>query len=461
MITLRDYQDQGVNEIRAAFADGKQSVLYVAPTGSGKTVCFAYIAQRANALGTRTCICVHRRELLRQASRSLATLGVEHGVIAPGERTTDGTIQVASVQTLVRRDVQPFNLLVFDEGHHAVAGTWSRILDRHPGARVLGVTATPCRLSGRGLAHVYDTLIRGPQITDLIEQGYLVPAQVWAPSTVDLKGIRSRGGDFERDKLAELLDRSEITGSAVDHYVRLANGLPAVAFCVSVAHAEHVTEQFRARGFRAESVDGSLSQDIRDDRFAALAGGRLNVLTSCELLSEGVDIPLVMVAVLLRPTKSTGLFIQQVGRCLRPSPGKDRAIIIDHVGNCLRHGLPDQDRAWSLERGVNARDKEAEPRIRQCSACYLVHLWALSCPECGCVYPVEERRQDVREVEGELEPVTPEERELIMEAARQAGTLQAWHKAARRLGYKSGWAWIQMKRQRASGRLERAAVGAP
>jgi len=458
MITLRDYQDIGVDEIRQAFAQGRQAVMYVLSTGGGKTWIFCYIAQQAAALGTRTCICVHRRELLHQASQSLTELEVPHGIIAPGRPVTRQTIQVASIQTLVRRHLDPVDFLVFDEGHHAVAGTWSKVLARHPGARVLGVTATPCRLSGRGLAHVYDTLIQGPHISDLIRRGFLVPAKVWKPPLkLDLTGLRTRGGDFEREKLAELLDRSEITGSAVEHYIRLANGLPAIAFCASVAHAQHVADQFRGAGFRAESVDGSLPQATRDDRIAALGDGRLNVLTSCDLVSEGVDIPSVVVAILLRPTKSTGLYLQQVGRCLRPAPGKDRAIILDHVGNYFRHGLPDEDRPWSLEHGAPKRmPEESEVKIRQCPACYLVHAWALSCPECGLIYPVEARKQTAKEVEGELEPVTPEERAVLMKAA---STLKDWHGIAKRSGYKSGWAWHQWKRRRASGRLEGARVG--
>jgi len=463
MITLRDYQDIGVDAIRQAFAYGAKAVLYVLSTGGGKTPVFAYIAQRAAALGTRTCICVHRRELLHQASASLTELGVPHGIIAPGRPVTPQTIQVASIQTLVRRHLDPVDLLVFDEGHHAVAGTWSKVLERHPGARVLGVTATPCRLSGRGLAHVYDTLIQGPHISDLIRRGFLVPAQVWAPSTVDLKGIRSRGGDFEREKLAELLDRSEITGNAVDHYSRLVNGRPAIAFCASVAHAEHVADQFRGAGYRAESVDGSLPQGTRDDRIAALGEGRLQVLTSSDLISEGVDIPIVAAGILLRPTKSTGLYLQQVGRCLRPAPGKDRAIILDHVGNCFRHGLPDEDRPWSLEHGAPKRTpEESEVKVRQCPACYLVHAWARSCPECGLIYPVEARKQTAKEVEGELEPVTPEER-AVLEAA--ASTLNDWHYIARRSRtrdgrpYKSGWAWRKFEAQRASRRFKGARVG--
>ena len=462
MIKLRTYQDKGVNQIREALRAGHKSVLYVAPCGAGKTVLFTYVAANAAARRTRTVICVHRRELLLQASRALTEQGVPHGIIAPGQPSTPHVIQVASVQTLVRRKGLKFDFLVFDEAHHCTANTYKTICAAHPNARILGVTATPCRMTGAGLGTVFDHMIMGPHYSELIDHGHLVSAVVYAPALMpNLDGVRSRAGDYVRERLAAVMDTRQITGNAVEHYRRLCNGLPAIVFCVSVEHANHVAEDFAAQGFRSAVVDGKTQQDIRDDRIASLEDGRLNVLASCDLISEGVDIPVVSVAILLRPTKSTGLYMQQAGRVLRPSQGKDKAIILDHVGNSLKHGLPDQDRDWTLEDGYVPHKREADedgPDVRACEQCYAVHEWAKECPYCGYVYPVKVVAPP-EEVEGNLEPITQEEREEMLKQARTA-SLSDLHKIGKRLGYKKGWAWVQiMGRRRASGKLARAKVG--
>jgi superfamily II DNA or RNA helicase len=338
------------------------------------------------------------------------------------------------------------DLIVFDEGHHAVAGTWEKITKRHPRAHLLGVTATPCRADGKGLGGVYDALIQGPSMQELIDEGYLVPPEVWAPGTVDLTGVRTRFGDFKRDELNAAMDKREITGDAVEHYARHCDRVPAICFCVSVAHAEHVAEQFRAAGYAADSVDGKLDQATRDKRIAALGNGGLHVLTSCDLISEGVDIPVVGAAILLRPTKSLGLYMQQVGRALRPAPGKTKAIVLDHVGNVERHGFPQMPRAWSLENGTEEPDVAAEAAkgVRVCHECHHAHEYAPACPLCGFEYPAEQV-EPPKQVAGELQRLDMEE---FVRLKYEAGSLKDMHTLAKELGYKSGWAWGEMKRRR-------------
>jgi DNA repair protein RadD len=376
-VALRDYQQKGILDIRAAMRSAR-SVLYVAPTGSGKTVLFVFIAQSAIALGNRVWILVHRQELLFQTSRSLDALGVSHGVVAPGfTPAPHELVQVCSVQTLRNRILQgrigDVDLVVIDEAHHATAGSWRTILEARPRARFLGVTATPSRADGNGLGvaagGVFDVMTLGPSVAHLMAEGYLCKAAVFAPpSQLDLTNLRLRGGDYEPKALAERVDRPTITGDAVSHYRRVCSGQPAIAFCASVAHAKHVAEQFRAAGFRSESIDGSMADTDRKRLIDALGTGKMHVLTSCEIVSEGTDIPVVAAAILLRPTQSLALHLQQVGRALRPvyvpganvatregrlsaiaSSAKPRAVILDHVGNTLRHGLPDEGWEWSLE----------------------------------------------------------------------------------------------------------------
>ena len=446
MFALRPYQTDGVQALRAAYAQGALAPLYVLPTGGGKTVIFSYIAANAASRGTRVCILVHRRELLDQTSRALAEMQVPHGVIAPGHPAHRGRhIQVASVQTLVRRTGWEFDLLVLDEAHHARAGTWQRIIASQPDARLLGVTATPCRLDGKGLGDVFDCLISGPPMAELIQDGHLSPFDVWAPPLVSTEGLHRRAGDYKREEAAALMDRHTITGSAVEHYQRLGGNAQALAFCVSVQHAEHGAAEFQAAGYSAVSIDGKLDKAERDRRVAGFRDGDVQILTSCDLVSEGLDIPAAVVAILLRPTESPGLYMQQVGRVLRPGPGK-RAVILDHVGNVTKHGFPDAVRPWTLERGAPERVKEpdGEPDIRQCEMCYYVHAWAPVCPACGHVYQL--KPKPVPEVvKGELEKLTPEE----VEKLERRGSLADFHRLAKDRGHKPGWAFCAFKARQA------------
>lgn len=456
---LRPYQQDAVDALRACYAAGKRAPLFVLSTGGGKTVVFSHIAQNAVARGKSVCILVHRQELLMQSSRSLTAMGVAHGLIAPGHNQTNHKVQIASVQTLGRRLVKRhynFDLVIVDEAHHAAAGTWGKIIAAMPDAKLLGVTATPIRTDGQGLSAAFDDMVIGPSMSQLIDMGFLVRPVVYAPPTqMSLDGIRKRGGDYDQRQVAERMDKPTITGSAVDHYRKLCAGKPAVAFCASVEHARHVAEQFRAAGFRAQSVDGQMLDTERKAAIDGLGNGSLHVVTSCDIISEGTDIPVVSAAILLRPTQSTGLYIQQVGRALRPAPGKDRAIILDHVGNVLRHGMPQEDRDWSLD-GIERHKKAAndnEPIVKQCSKCYAVFTPAPACPQCGHVEETKARKIEV--TDGTLSEITEAQAAALkLERKREIGqarTLEALEEVARRRGYKPGWARFIMKSRQSKG----------
>lgn len=449
MTTLRPYQQTAVDALRASFAAGRRAPLFVLPTGGGKTFVFSYIAQNAVERGRRVGILVHRRELLLQASASLSALGVNHGLIAPGFPRTQHPVQIASVQTLARRSAQQqFDLLIVDEAHHCTAGTWRAIIESQPTARLLGVTATPIRSDGQGLDEVFDDIIVGPSMQELIELGYLTKSVVYAPPVgIDLTGIRKRGGDFDRGQVAERVDKPSITGDVCAHYRKLAGGLPAIAFCASVAHAEHVAAEFRAHGFKARSVDGGMDHAERAAAIAALGNGDIHVLTSCDIISEGTDVPVVAAAILLRPTQSLGLYIQQVGRVLRPAPGKSRSVILDHVGNCLRHGLPDQEIEWTLQgtagSGGSKSANDNVPTVRQCENCYFCYQPTQpACPSCGHVQQTKVR--EIKATDGELiELDAARAAELKRQQQRevsQARTLEDLQEVARRRGYSVHWA---------------------
>jgi DNA repair protein RadD len=455
-IQLREYQQRAIDRVRYSFNANRRAPLLVLPTGGGKTICFSWIAEQVYRRGKRVTILVHRQELLSQASQKLASFMIPHGRIKSGMSRTRDYIQVASVQTLARRleDHPEPDLIVIDEAHHATRdNTWGKILEHWKSSRILGVTATPIRLDGKGLGVEYggffDDLIVGPTVPDLIDQGFLVKPEVYAPENmIDFAGIRSLGGDWIAKDLELRMDRPTITGNAVEQYRKHANKIPAIAFCVSVAHAEHVAEQFRLAGFRSQSLDGKMDDRIRRHLISELGCGNIDVLTSCEIVSEGTDIPIVGAALLLRPTKSEGLYLQQVGRILRPYPGKRTGIILDHVSNCMRHGLPDDIREWSLSGNVRQkRTKEemelGDVRVLRCVQCFYVYKAEyLNCPNCGTESAPRERT--IAEEEGELKKIEIDKQRKEAQEKRSevynAKTFEELVKIAKERNYKAGWA---------------------
>ena len=408
MIELRDYQIDGVEDLRAAYGSGRSAPLYVLPTGGGKTVLFCAIVRRAVEIGGRVLLLVHRRELIEQASAALDRFDVPHGVIAPRYPSIDRPVQVASVQTIARRlsryPADAFSLVVIDEAHHAVAGTWAKTLEHFSGARRLGVTATPIRLDGRGLAGAFDEMVVGPSPHALVEAGHLARARVFAPPIgFSSEGLRSRMGEYDLEEAERRAGTVRALGETVAHYRRLLDGGTAIAFCCSIKHAEAVAAEFAASGVAAASIDGSMSWDERRDRLARLERGELKVLTSCMLIGEGIDVPSVNGCILLRPTKSLSLFLQMVGRCLRPAAGKGEAIVLDHVGNYAQHGHHLEEREWTLEEGAKRREgRETGPSLWVCPSCYCTLDSRIAfCSECGGEKPRQEKRVEV--VHGALE----------------------------------------------------------
>jgi superfamily II DNA or RNA helicase len=447
MVQLRDYQESAVQAVRDSFRAGHKKTLLVSPTGSGKTVIFSYIAAGMAKNNKRILIVAHRRELLKQISGALKKVGVSHAVLSGG---TPGipiaNVVVASVFTLLRRmkAMKPFDLIIGDEAHHFTPdSSWGKVVAGFPSARVLGVTATPERLDGKGMGQMFDDMVMGPTVAELTAQGFLSPAIVYAPSAPDLGSVGTRMGDYVSKQLEDAMDKPIITGSAVKHYGKYADGKKAIAFCVSVKHAKDVAEDFRSSGYDAVHIDGGMDDTERDGVLKAFEDGRVQILTSCDLVSEGFDLPSVEVAILLRPTKSLGLFLQQCGRAIRPHPDKERTIILDHAGNTARHGFIDDERDWSLADGfVTGRGKNAEKvvSVRTCTACFAVHKPTPTCPMCGHVYPVMARK--VKHVDGELVMTS---RDDDPDISTQEGLMQKRHRVltsvARKRGYKNPTQW--------------------
>lgn len=451
MIQLWDFQQTLIQRLRDSLRSGYKSPLLVSPTGSGKTVMFAYLTMNIARYGQRTVILAHRKELLDQISRTLGSFDVGHRLIAP-KHTYDARplTHVASVFSAVRKlqYIHPPDYVIVDEAHHAINGsTWGNTLTfwrkANPNLRVFGVTATPERLSGEGLGDMFDTMVMGPTVAELIADGYLSPYKMFAPPRqIDMTGVHRRMGDFVRKEAEEVMDKAVIHGNAIQHYKKHLNGAPAVAFCVSIAHAEHFAEQCRREGLRAVSIDGKLSDKERNARTSDFSAGKLNVLASCDLISEGYDVPGMMGCINLRPTESLALCLQQWGRTLRRQHGKV-AIILDHVGNSFRHGLPDDDREWTLEgrpRKKSNRDPD-DISVRNCTYCGAVNRSTNThCSECGSEFVIKARKID--EVEGELQEVEEDEKLNFRRMRARAQDLNALVELGKLRGMKNphGWA---------------------
>lgn len=480
--TLRPYQNDLANSIRDAYRQGHKCPLVVLSTGGGKTMIFSYITHGASQRGNATLLVAHRRELIEQISLSLARFGVEHQLIAPTSAQRDIKIahfkafgrsfvnhgsatMVGSVQTIVRhfdtidrtleRNQARSFLIIMDEAHHVVADTqWGTVMERYPSAMGLKVTATPERLDGRGLGKgqggFADVMIEGPPMSWMIDNGFLSPYRAFTTATpIDTTGVKLRMGDFARDELAEKVDKPAIIGDAVEHYARVARGLRAVVYCVSIAHSQHTAEQFNRAGISAAHLDGDTEPAERARIIRAYADGVYDVLCNQALFTEGFDLAAIAqkdvtidCVIDLAPTQSLSLYMQKVGRALRPRPGKV-AVLLDHAANIQRHGLPEMEREWTLEgrkkRKRKAADNDNEPDVvvRTCPQCFAITKPVPVCPNCGHVHEVKERK--VEEKEGDLVELTAEDREAMRrQSMRAQGKAQTVEELMAALGYSRG-----------------------
>lgn len=445
---LRPYQERLIDETREKLRRHKR-VLMQAPTGAGKTAMTVFMMGRAADAGKRSVFCVHQSELLSQTSRALWKQHLAHGLIVSGKRRSLLPAQVASVQTWVRRTdmYDEPDLIIIDECHRSASATYQKILEAYPKAKVIGLTATPQRTDGKGLDDTYTALVQGPSIRQLIDAGYLCDYEIFAPpSTLDLSSIKTKMGDYDKRELEQTMDKPTITGDAVATYRKHAHGKRCVVMCVSIRHAEHVMESYRAAGVPAEMIEGSMTNKEREEILNRFRSGETLVICNVQLLIEGVDIPSIEVVQWLRPTQSLIVWMQGNGRGLRPADGKDRLLILDQVGNWAKHGLPDEDREWSLEGRKQRKrktDEEPDVNVQQCKHCFHVFRpGPYVCPACG--KPVEVRKQaEIQVVDGELEKIDLEaERKSRKMEQGQSRDLRDLVQLGVRRGMKnpSGWA---------------------
>ena len=360
MIQLRPYQTKGIHDIFDAWNPATQNlmnVLFQMPTGTGKTTVFSEIVARARLKDKKILIVVHRKELVEQIVERLRHFEVQAGIIS-GSIRPDVTkkVQVATIQSLSNREYPVADIVIIDECHHAKASTYKKLWDIYPEARFLGVTATPIRMSGEGFSDLFDTLINCGKLSQFVAQGYLVKVKHFVGITPDLSVIKVKMNDYAQDELGELMQDTELMADLVDSYHKKAEGKRMIVFAVNIEHSRQIVEKYCQEGISAEHIDANTPKKEREQILQRFRNGDFQVLSNVDIVSEGFDVPDCEAVQLARPTKSLALYLQQVGRRMRPSPRKEEGIVLDNAGLWLEHGFCQQDRVWTL-RGKKRRKR--------------------------------------------------------------------------------------------------------
>lgn len=405
---LRDYQIDAEQRTRIALRTHRR-VLVVSPTGSGKSVLAASNIESAVNLGGRVLVLAHRMELIEQLSEKLDAGGVGHGIMMGKHRREDvsSPVQVASIQTLIRRVKPPADVIVIDEAHRSRAESYEACLSQYPHAKIIGYTATPVRLDGRGLDDSFDEMVIVSTPAKLMAAGHLVGYTGFAYKAIDTSRVKKRGGDYDEAELGRLAMSDEgmaVAGDVVAEYLAHARGKRAICFCPTTEHSAAMAALFRKAGVRSTHIDHTTELGARKIAMANLRGGAIDVLCNVAIATEGVDVPELEVVILMRSTLSEGMALQMIGRGLRPAPcegmggmcgipfdprlGKcpncgtppEKLVcrIHDHANIIANHGRPDDEREWSLE----GRPKKRGEPPDKCPTCRAYLRRDGKCPNC-------------------------------------------------------------------------------
>lgn len=444
MINLYPHQADMVSAVRQAMTRSR-TVLLQSATGSGKTAMAVYMIAGAQAKGKSVWFTVPRRELIKQTAETMNQFNIPYSFIAAGYSYNPyAKVHICSVDTLKTRldKVTMPDLCIVDEAHYGSDGM-DKIIKTQTGF-VVGLSATPSKMSGEGLGKWYGDMVCGPSVRWLIDNKFLSEYRGYAPSSPDLSRIKKVAGDYAKGEVAEYMEADRvIVGDAVRHYRQHAMGKLNIAYCASIKASQMTAEKFRDAGVPAMHIDG-MTPDIERRRIImAYAKRELLCLCNAALLVFGFDLasqcgmPVTVESMSdIDPTLSLAKECQKWGRVLRP---KDfPATIFDHVNNFRCHGLPCDEREWSLESREKGKggDGERVIPIRQCSVCFAVHRPSPSCPTCGFVYPVQYR--EIKEKDGELQEVVLQARQKRMEVGK-AKTLADLRRIAEERQYKPGW----------------------
>ncbi|NEP31737.1 DEAD/DEAH box helicase [Moorena sp. SIO3B2] len=497
---LRDYQKELTEAIFKEWAADNRRVLAQLPTGSGKTVCFSVIARKFLEQGLGVLVIAHRKELILQAGKKIESVtGVPIGYIKAGMLSEpELDVQVASIQSLTRRKHYPdVGLVIIDEAHHAVSQSYTKVMEKYPEAYILGVTATPCRTDGQGFKWLFDSLVTGVSPRRLIDDGFLSPFKLYASKkAINTKGVKTTsGGDYSQDQLEQLA--MQMISDVVPSWQKHANGLKTIIFAVGVEHSQAITAEFMKAGIKAEHLDGKTSDAQREAALKRFELGETTVLSNCGLFSEGFDLPSIEAVQICRPTRSLIMHLQMLGRALRPAPGKNHAVIIDHTQNWSNHGLPDEEREWSLD-PISLKYGRFILKCPACNHCFkalsheqlkpvkhimdkdgnITPMYQSTCPNCchqflwqqgegvggGGSPDIDVEAGELEEVGIQVNPEFVAYVDEIVENQQSTGKkkgwvffrliehpriqefgLGDWRYVAKQLGYKPGWAWFKFQ----------------
>lgn len=451
---LRDYQQALIQGIYEQWRTSKRVLLQL-PTGGGKTIILAAIAHEFLCRGKPVLILAHRSELITQAAEKVeAITGKPVGIIKAGYKPNPlFPVQIASVQSMVNRLswFENFGLVIIDECHHSRASSYRDILKAYPEAYQLGVTATPIRLDGTGFEDLFDALVCGPTVSDLIKLGYLSRFKLFAdPKPMNTKGVRTQSGDYSANGIAEANDAIELSGNLVNSYRQHANGKQCVVFAVNVEHSMAIANRYIRAGIPAAHLDGGTPELERRETMERFKRGEIKVLTNCQLFDEGLDIPALEAVQIAKPTKSLTRWLQMVGRSLRVSQGKEYAIIIDHTKNWAIHGLPTRPRVWTLA------------GVEEANALKLIRKPTGFVEEEKPKLAIVEQEQILTEIEANPDDEWLMAYQQLAAAQQKRGykpqwiyyrllelkpPLKVWQQYARERGYKPGWATYRYQEQ--------------
>lgn len=404
-IPVRDYQLDVANRVSGEWKKGNKRVVLVLSTGGGKSRIAMYMIAKAILKGKRVLFLAHRRRLIQQIAELAQQFQVPYGVVMatlPDAekgpwviRNGTAPLQIASRDTLIARAVRteregipPHDLLIVDEVHSLGSREYLNLANVCGAEYWIGLTATPVRPDGNGLGiSIFDTMVVGIGMKELIAQVALVPVKVYSP--VELGKKRKQG------------EKTGIAGDPIDHWKRHANGMSTIVFCSKVDEANAIRDRYRKIGVTAECMHAKTEQTERDDIFGLVNDGKVTVVTNAFLCSEGVDVPKWQCCQLLRKCESLIQYLQCCGRVMRPYPGKEYAVILDHTGAAIRHGLPEEDRPWALSDGFNI-DKQRKRDLEDgkastpfvCRNCGTMFAGSPVCPECKMPLPRKERKED-------------------------------------------------------------------
>ncbi len=430
-INLRPYQEQLISDIRSNIKNGKKSICAVLSCGGGKSIIQGCIAKSATDKGNRVLFLVHRKELCEQIRDTFKKCKVDFSLC-----------DISMVQTVTRRlgKISAPTLIITDETHHSLSRSYINIYEYFNNAIRLGFTATPIRLADGGLGKIYESLITSVSTKWLIENNYLSPYKYYSIKLADNSNLHTKRGDFDNKEIADLMENNVIYGETLKNYHEIANGKKTIIYCASIESSKKTIEQFINAGIKSAHVDGTTPPSERERIISKFRSGEITVLSNVDLFGEGFDVPDCECVILLRPTKSLTLYIQQSMRSMRYKEGKT-AIIIDHVANVYIHDLPDVDREWSL----NTKKKKAqgEFKIKQCENCLaVVKNTAKVCPACGIILKQEsEPLPDKEIIEAILSEITPADilATKPYDYSKELNTFEELQRFQQAKKYKFGW----------------------